>query len=113
MNLIPIKCRCGKNVTNFKYNIGPWYIGTCCQIAGYNHLGELQSREGTLVKNPAELQKMTTVRETIVTADFDGNVLSEQEVKPEIMQPKLTTEDITAEVKSTKRTYNRGGNIKT
>lgn len=35
----PTKCRCGKNQINFKKDIGPFYVDTCCIEAGYDGAG--------------------------------------------------------------------------
>lgn len=110
MSLIPIKCRCGKSTTNFQKNIGPWYIDTCCQIAGYDHLGNLKAKEETTpeapkteetseetVTNPEEKAQMETVSET--------TLVTEAPTTEEV----LTTD---AKTEKPKRTYNRGGNVK-
>lgn len=108
-------CRCGKQTKNFKFDIGPFFITECCTKAGYDHLGNRKEvkpedlgltstdaeeiREAKLVEDPdelAELEKLETVQETEVVADFDGNIISQKDVKPE----------------KKKRSYNRGGNIK-
>lgn len=32
-------CYCGKSNKNFSIDIGPNYLGECCEEAGYDHLG--------------------------------------------------------------------------
>lgn len=41
MNKVP--CRCGKSSMLFKNKIGPFYVGKCCEIAGFDHFGNLKS----------------------------------------------------------------------
>lgn len=95
MNLINIKCRCGKTSLNFQKNIGPFYIDDCCTAAGYDHLGNL-----TGVETPAVIPEMSPVQNNPYA--------------PAI--PELTVEDLTADVKSPeekkKRSYNRSGKFK-
>ena len=37
-----IKCRCGEQNKNFKYDIGPFYIAECCEAKGYDAKGNLK-----------------------------------------------------------------------
>ena len=71
MSLYPIKCRCGKSTMNFAKPLGEFYIDTCCQIAGYDHLGNMKKEAEEVVpgadmtvadvtaevKSPAEKKK--------------------------------------------------------
>ncbi len=54
--MIKIKCRCGKSEKGFKRYIGEFFIGMCCEKAGYDHLGNQEDPEKT-AKEAEELAK--------------------------------------------------------
>lgn len=90
MNMFKTKCRCGTSEMSFKKFVGEFYIDTCCQIAGYDHLGNLKKgrKKGKDLPEPPD-----AVEDSV-----------------------FAVEDVTPEVKSeerSKRPYNRSGNIKT
>src|SRR6266481_2886171 len=75
-----VKCKCGQNKTNFKNNIGSFYIDTCCTVAGYNHLG---LKKGEKEESPA---KVTTINKS------PSEVLDKRKEEKEALQQQRSAE---------------------
>lgn len=50
---ISIRCRCGDSNKTFLRDIGPWFIGECCEEKGYDNHGDLKVGEITVLPTPA------------------------------------------------------------
>lgn len=62
-----ITCRCGKSKKRFKFDVGPFFINTCCEEAGYDVYGNLP--EGVEDPNPLEQELK------LATQDMDDSRL--------------------------------------
>lgn len=51
-------CRCGQSQKNFHKDIGEFYIAECCELAGFDHLGECKNGTPADVK-PTVLDRVT------------------------------------------------------
>lgn len=58
-------CRCGASKKRFKMDIGPFYVGECCNAAGFDELGRPKLMEGEKVEvseaENAELDKLVHI----------------------------------------------------
>ncbi len=57
-------CRCGKSSQPFKIDIGPFYIDSCCEEAGFDNLGNLKETATPLDSVVTTTPSTTEVIET-------------------------------------------------
>lgn len=75
------KCACGDSEKNFKVEIGPFYVGECCEAKGYDHLGQKPQEPGMSTEETSDLMKEldSQANELIVEAESTSDEESDQE----------------------------------
>lgn len=52
-------CKCGQSHKNFKVDIGPFFVGECCALNGYDDFGNLKVSEAPIPKKKTLGQKVS------------------------------------------------------
>lgn len=83
------KCACGKSEKNFKFDIGPSYVGDCCSAEGYDALGKRISQQGDM----AGLSEVLKVNQSPDAAPLQVPSIPAQQPElstPEQLKPSTT-----------------------